>query len=187
MRRFALIAVVVLAALAVGVFYVQRAQPNWYVQLRYPLHYDSTITGYGKIYHLDPALLAAVIYEESRFRPTTRSSAGAIGLMQLLPSTARGIAIRTGGKHFKIPGDLENPDLNVRYGSWYLNHLRQHYHGNTALALAAYNAGQANVDRWLQQRQKPLLQFAATRDYVSDILRLQKLYRRAYAGRLGYN
>ena len=166
--------------------YVQRTQPNWYVQLRYPLHYDSTITGYGRIYHLDPALLAAVIYEESRFRPTTRSSAGAIGLMQLLPSTARGIAIRTGGKHFKIPGDLENPDLNVRYGSWYLNHLSQHYHGNIALALAAYNAGQANVDQWLAQRQKPLLQFAATRDYVADILRLQKLYRRAYASRLGY-
>ena len=181
------IAVVVIAALGVGVVYVLHTQPNWYVQLRYPLNYDSTITGYGRIYHLDPALIAAVIYEESRFRPATVSPAGAIGLMQLLPSTAKGIAIRTGGKHFKVPDDLVNPDLNVRYGSWYLNHLMQHYHGRTALALAAYNAGQANVDRWLQERRTPLIRFAATRDYVTDVLHLQKLYRRAYAHRLGYD
>jgi soluble lytic murein transglycosylase len=132
-------------------------------------------------------LLAAVIYEESRFRPTTESSAGAIGLMQLLPSTARGIAIRTGGHKFRVPQDLLNPDLNVRYGSWYLQHLLQHYHGRVALALAAYNAGQSNVDEWLAQKQTPLIQFAATRDYVADVLRLQKIYRKAYAHQLGYS
>ena len=79
-------------------------------------------------YDLDPALLAAVIYSESRFRPHVRSARGAIGLMQLLPSTAEGIATRTGGTKF-VPSDLDDPELNVRYGSWYLRHLRQHYAG----------------------------------------------------------
>jgi len=185
-RKLAVALGLVVALCVAGVLYVQHTQPNWYVHVRYPLKYDATIRGYAKAYHLDPALLAAVIYEESRFQPRITSSAGAIGLMQLLPSTAEGIAQRTGGSHFKVPDDLVNPDLNVRYGSWYLEHLRQKYHGNTALALAAYNAGQSNVDEWLAQKQTPLIQFATTRDYVSDILRLQKLYRRAYAKQLGY-
>ena len=102
-------------------------------------------------YDLDPALLAAVIYSESRFRPHVRSARGAIGLMQLLPSTAEGIATRTGGTKF-VPSDLDDPELNVRYGAWYLRHLRQHYAGRPdamTLALAAYNAGMANVDSWV--------------------------------------
>ena len=87
-------------ALIVGALYLQRAEPAWWVRLSYPLQLPDEIRGYSKIYHLDPAMVAAVIYEESRFQPETRSSAGAIGLMQLLPSTARGIALRTGGGSF---------------------------------------------------------------------------------------
>jgi soluble lytic murein transglycosylase len=186
-RGLILVSVVVALAVVAGIVGVVRTEPNWYVRLRYPLHYQSLITGYGRVYHIDPALLGATIYEESRFNATTRSPAGAIGLMQLLPSTARGIAIRTGGHHFRVPQDLLNPDLNVRYGSWYLSHLLQTYHGNTRLALAAYNAGEANVNRWIAQKQNPLIQYASTRSYVSDILHLQKLYRRAYAKDLGYS
>ena len=78
---------------------------------------------HARNYDLDPALLAAVIYSESRFRPHVRSARGAIGLMQLLPSTAEGIATRTGGTKF-VPSDLDDPELNVRYGSWYLRHLQ---------------------------------------------------------------
>ncbi len=85
-----------------------------------------------------------------------------------------------------MPQDLLNPDLNVRYGSWYLRHLLRIYHGNPRLALAAYNAGQANVDSWIAAKQSPLIQFSSTRQYVNDILHLQKLYRRAYAHELGY-
>jgi hypothetical protein len=97
MRRL-LMAVAVAALVAgAGFAYLQHAQPEWWVRLRHPLEYRVEIVGYGHIYHLDPALVAAVIYEESRFHPDTRSSAGAIGLMQLLPSTARGIAEHTTG------------------------------------------------------------------------------------------
>jgi soluble lytic murein transglycosylase len=179
-----LAAVVVVAG--AGYVYLQHTQPDWWVRFRHPLNYRSDIVGYSRIYHLDPALVAAVIYEESRFRPDTRSSAGAIGLMQLLPSTARGIAVHTGGGHFRIPQDLYVPDLNLRYGCWYLGHLEQKYAGRrdaTDLALAAYNAGQANVDDWIAHTPKgePVhLRFTATRDYVADVRATQALYRRAY-------
>ena len=94
----------------------------------YPLRYPEIVRGHAQQYGLDPALLAAVIYSESRFRPHVRSPQGAIGLMQLLPSTAKGIATRTGGTKF-VAADLDDPEMNVRYGSWYLRHLREHYAG----------------------------------------------------------
>jgi soluble lytic murein transglycosylase len=179
-----------LAALVIvagaGFAYLQHSQPDWWVRLRHPLDYRASVVGYAHIYHLDPALVAAVIYEESRFRPDTESSAGAIGLMQLLPSTARGIAVHTGGHRFRIPQDLYVPDLNIRYGCWYLAHLRHKYAGHPHagdLALAAYNAGQANVDRWIAQTPpgRPVkIRFAATRDYVASVRATEQLYRRAY-------
>ena len=89
----------------------------------YPLRYPAIVRGHAQQYDLDPALLAAVIYSESRFRPHVRSPQGAIGLMQLLPSTAEGIATRTGGTAF-VASDLDDPEINVRYGCWYLRHLR---------------------------------------------------------------
>jgi len=123
-----------------------------------------------------------VIEAESKFNPDARSSAGAVGLMQLTPGTAKGIAQYTGGSRFHI-SDLTNPDINIRYGAWYLGHLFAKY-GNERLALAAYNAGQDNVDRW--QRKQVGIQFKETKDYVDKVERLKKVYRRAYASELGY-
>ena len=131
---------------------------------------------------LDPALLAAVIDTESKFNADARSSAGAVGLMQLTPTTAEGIAEYTHGSKFQV-SDLTNPDINVRYGTWYLRHLLDRYH-DERLALAAYNAGEANVDSWLAQHEG--IQFADTRAYVSKVESLKKLYRRVYASELGY-
>jgi soluble lytic murein transglycosylase len=133
---------------------------------------------------LDPALLAAVIEAESKFNSDARSDAGAVGLMQLTPSTAKGIAQYTGGSRFRV-SDLTNPDINIRYGAWYLGHLLDRYHRDERLALAAYNAGEENVDRW--QREHVGIQFGETRDYVAKVERLKKIYRRAYAKQLGYS
>jgi soluble lytic murein transglycosylase len=141
------------------------------------------VRGHAANYHLDPALLAAVIETESKFDPNAHSSAGAIGLMQLTPTTAKGIALYTGGTRFRL-SDLTNPDINVRYGAWYLRHLLDRYRDNERLALAAYNAGEENVDRW--QRTHVGIQFSETRDYVAKVERLKKIYRRAYASQLGY-
>ncbi len=123
-----------------------------------------------------------MIESESKFNPVARSNAGAIGLMQLTPATAKGIAQYTGGSRFRL-SDLTNPDINIRYGAWYLGHLLAKYK-NERLALAAYNAGQDNVDRW--QREHVGIQFDETKDYVAKVERLQKIYRRTYPSQLGY-
>jgi len=166
----------------VGAFvYLQRTEPPWYARLWYPLHYAEIVRGHAHNYDLNPALLAAVIEEESKFRTDARSSAGAIGLMQLQPATAKGIALRTGGTKFVL-SDLYNPEINVRYGAWYLHHLLLKYR-DERLALAAYNAGQENVDRWRAAGEG--VQFPETRAYIDKVERLKSIYRRAYRSELG--
>jgi peptidoglycan lytic transglycosylase len=160
---------------------LQHTEPPWYARLWYPLRYASIVRGHAQNYDLNPALLAAVIEQESKFRTDAKSSAGAIGLMQLQPATAKGIAIRTGGTKFVL-SDLYNPEINVRYGAWYLHHLLLKY-GDERLALAAYNAGQENVDRWRAQGEG--VQFPATRAYIDKVERLKGIYRRAYKSELG--
>jgi soluble lytic murein transglycosylase len=171
-----------LAVIAGLVLYVQSAEPNWYYRLRYPLSYEEIVRGHAKNYDLEPALLAAVIYQESKFDAEAKSEAGAIGLMQLQPETAKGIALRTGGSKFRVE-DLTNPEINVRYGSWYLRHLLDKY-GDEELALAAFNAGQGNVDSW--RREGKGIAFAETRHYVDRVQELKAIYRDAYASELGY-
>ncbi len=122
-----------------------------------------------------------MIEQESKFNADARSSTGAIGLMQLQPATAEGIALRTGGSKFVL-SDLYSPEINVRYGAWYLRHLLDKY-GNERTALAAYNAGQENVDRW--RRDHEPVQFPETRAYVDRVERLKAIYRRAYKSALG--
>jgi soluble lytic murein transglycosylase len=190
--RRALVSLLVLAALAAGGYAVLRqTEPAWWIRLWYPLRYEQVVSGNARLYHLDPALVAAVIYQESRFDASARSGAGAVGLMQLLPDTARGIALHTGGARFNPATDLLNPDLNVRYGCWYLRHLRVKYRqfrNGADLALAAYNAGQANVDRWIAGTAPGAvvrIRFAETRRYVDEVNRLEELYRKAYGQELG--
>ena len=122
-----------------------------------------------------------MIEQESKFDANARSSAGAVGLMQLQPATAKGIAKYTGGSKFVL-SDLDNPEINVRYGAWYLHHLMQKY-DDERTALAAYNAGQQNVDRWRAAHEG--IQFSETREYVDRVERLKDIYRRAYASELG--
>ena len=170
-----------LGVIAGVLVYVQSSTPGFWVRLWYPLRYDSIVRGHAAHYRLDPALLAAVIYQESKFRPRVTSDSGAIGLMQLLPDTARGIAVHTGGTRFRV-SDLYDPELNVRYGAWYLRHLLDKY-GDERTALAAYNAGQDNVDRWRAQGEG--IVFSETRHYVDRVEHLKRLYRRGYARELG--
>jgi soluble lytic murein transglycosylase len=177
--------ILVLVLLAGGLFAavatLQTAKPGWWERLWYPLRYEQIVRGHARNYKLDPALLAAVIYQESKFKANARSKSGAIGLMQLLPTTAKGIALHTGGSQFRVD-DLYNPEINVRYGSWYLRHLIEKY-GDERTALAAYNAGQDNVDRWRAAGRG--VAFSETRAYVDSVEELKKIYRDAYGGRLG--
>jgi soluble lytic murein transglycosylase len=177
-----LLALLAVGAVLGGVFaYAHTTEPGWWVRLWYPLRYDAIVRGHAQNYRLDPALLAAVIYQESKFQADVESRSGAIGLMQLLPDTAKGIAIHTGGNRFRVQ-DLYTPEINVRYGAWYLRHLLDKY-GDERRALAAYNAGQENVDEW--RREGKGIAFAETRHYVGRVEHLKTLYRRGYGEELG--
>ena len=179
--RFLVATSLALLAFAGVAAWVVEAEPDWYLRARYPLEYEHIVSAHARNYGLDPALLAAVIYAESRFEADVESSAGAVGLMQLLPETARGIALRTGGARFVV-SDLRDPEINVRYGSWYLNHLRGRYDGDMRLVLAAYHAGQGNVDRWLEEGGG--IAFPETRAYVDEVGRVTRVYARAYPDEL---
>jgi len=177
-----LIVLILGLALLGGVAYtVWHRQPEFVQRIRYPLRYEAIVRGHARNYDLDPSLLAAVIYTESRFNANARSQAGAIGLMQLLPDTAEGIAVRTGGHEFVV-SDLYVPELNVRYGAWYLRHLLDRY-GDERTALAAYHAGQGNVDKWRQEGVG--IQFPETRSYVDTVEHVKAIYADAYAKELG--
>ncbi len=160
-------------------------------ELSLPLQYQDVIRQQAAEKHLDPALIAAVIYAESKFDPRT-SRAGAEGLMQLLPQTAAYLAKRSGGTGFSV-GDLATPQVNIAYGSYYLRYLIDHYSGQVMPALAAYNAGITNVDRWLAQSGGDAhaftisdIPYPETRAYVERVQRAQHDYRRTYPKQLGY-
>jgi soluble lytic murein transglycosylase len=176
-----LVSAALVLGLAGGAYAYIQSDPDWYVRLRYPLEYQNIVAGHAKNYDLDPALLAAVIYRESKFDARAESDSGAIGLMQLLPDTAKGIALHTGGTKFQV-SDLWDPEINVRYGAFYLRRLLNKY-GDVRLALAAYNAGQANVDEWVANGQG--IAFAETREYVDEVLAARDVYAKTYGDELG--
>ncbi|HEY3185459.1 MAG TPA: lytic transglycosylase domain-containing protein [Gaiellaceae bacterium] len=180
MKRLAIVLGIVVVA-AGAFLVVDETSPPWYERIRYPLRYEQIVRGHAQNYGVDPALLAAVIYQESKFDAEAKSSSGAVGLMQLTPGTAKGIAIRTGGSAFRV-SDLRNPEINVRYGCWYLRHLYRKY-GEWRLVLAAYNAGQGNVDRWLHE-ERGQIPFAETRAYVDRVEELRAIYRDAWRSEL---
>ena len=156
--------------------------------MQHPLDHGSTIAAAADADNVDPYLVAAVINVESGFRPTVRSSAGAVGLMQVLPSTAKSVARRLG-----IPGKmsdaaLSDPVTNIRVGTAYLAELLARYHDDARLALAAYNAGISNADRWALEWNPgmgnsdvvKLIDFPETVDYVGEVLAQVDVYRSLY-------
>jgi soluble lytic murein transglycosylase len=162
--------------------WVVDAKPDWYLRTRYPLEYEQVIHAYADEHELDPTLVAAVVYAESRFDPNARSSAGAVGLMQLLPETGEFVARSTGGTDY-VEADLRDPDINVRYGTWLLDYLRTRYDGDVETALAAYHAGPTNVDEW--RRNGGGIAFPETQAYVDEVMRVKQIYAQAYGPDLG--
>ena len=155
-----------------------------------PLEHEDIIRQQSRAKGIDPALIAAVIYEESKFRDQT-SHAGARGLMQITPDTARFIARDSGGTRF-TEADLATPQINISYGAYYLRYLLRRYGGSETLAVAAYNAGETNVSRWLAQSggersfdAKEDIPFPETRKYVEGVLHHRAQYREHYAEELG--
>jgi peptidoglycan lytic transglycosylase len=149
-----------------------------------PLQHEDIIRQQAAEKGVPADLIAAVIYAESRFRDQT-SHAGARGLMQITPSTAKLIEHLSGGQTFNFD-DLSNPDINIRYGTFYLRYLIQKYSDNEVAALAAYNAGPQNVDAWGGSNLTlEAIPFPETRSYVLNVLEKRDEYARHYRHELG--
>ena len=153
-------------------------------ELTLPLRHEDIIRQQAADKGVPADLIAAVIYAESKFRDQT-SSAGARGLMQITPQTAQHIAKVSHGIDFRVD-DLSDPDVNIRYGTFYLRYLLDEFGENEVAALAAYNAGETNVIAWggsnLRLDQIP---FPETRGYVEDVLDKRDDYARHYRHELG--
>jgi soluble lytic murein transglycosylase len=185
-RRFAIGASVVAAGIAVGVAVGVFGKFDDVIQeLTLPLRHEDIIRQQADDKNVDASLIAAVIYAESRFSDQT-SHAGARGLMQITPLTAREIEKLSGGSTFEID-DLSDPDLNIRYGTFYLRELLNRYDGNEVAALAAYNAGPGNADEWGgADMTVDDIGLDETRGYVVEVLDKRGEYRSEYGRELGY-
>jgi soluble lytic murein transglycosylase len=175
-----------LAVAALGAFLLVNSDrfQRTLEEVTLPLQHEDIIRQQAAEKDVPADLIAAVIYAESKFRDQT-SSAGARGLMQLTPATAQHIANVSHGINFKVD-DLSNPDVNIRYGTFYLHYLIQKFGDNEIAALAAYNAGETNVAAWGGSSLRlDDIAFPETRDYVENVLEKRDEYARHYHHELG--
>lgn len=152
------------------------------LQLRFPLAYNKQVLSTAQKLQVSPLLLYAITRQESAFAVDARSPAGAMGLMQLLPSTAKMTARKAGLRYRKH--DLLSPEMNIELGSRYITTLLKQFDGNRILATAAYNAGPRRVKGWLKETDKQLpydvwieiIPFKETRKYVQNVLAYSVIY-----------
>jgi soluble lytic murein transglycosylase len=153
---------------------------------RYPLAYWEIIQNKAREAEIDPYLVVALIRQESLFDTRARSSAAALGLMQLLSTTATRVAKQLG---LTAPSSekLFDPELNVTLGTHYLQNLLRRYSNNWFKAIAAYNAGEAAVDRWEKdivtddiEEFVERIPYLETRQYVKLVLRNHRIYKTLY-------
>jgi len=184
-RRAAWGGIAVLAGLVVAFLIANGTFDHAIKELTLPLHHEDVIRQQASEKGVDAALIAAVIYAESKFEDQ-ESSAGARGLMQITPEAAATIAKNSEATSFELK-DLGDPEINIRYGTFLLHELLERYDGDEAAALAAYNAGPGNADKWggtdLSVKDIP---FPETRAYVEEVLEKRDEYRHKYAKELGY-
>lgn len=184
-RWLALGAGAAIVGLGAGVLVASGTFDHALQELTLPLKHEDVIRQQAGEKSVDAALIAAVIYSESKFSDAT-SSAGARGLMQITPEAAKEIERLSGGTTFRLD-DLSDPEINIRYGTFLLRELLDRYQGDEAAALAAYNAGPGNADEWggsdLNVSDIP---FPETRAYVEEVLEKRGAYREKYARELGY-
>jgi soluble lytic murein transglycosylase len=179
-----------IAAVAIAWAIVAAIMPAWYARLLYPLNNIPTLQAAAQREQLDPALIAAVIQVESKWDPDAVSHAGAMGLMQLEPSTAQFISSQRNSPP-GAPGRLSDSDVSINYGAWYLRYLIDRT-GSVPAALVAYNAGEHNLAIWRANAHAAGRTFAVPRDvpfpetraFVQNVLHDAGIYRRAYPGDL---
>lgn len=182
-RMKVLVAGVLIAALATYAVY----NSNWFQKKYiYPLPYEAIIFKYALENDVDPFLVASVIRAESKFFAKARSPKGAMGLMQMMPETAEWVASQMEFTDFSL-SQLDNPEVSIRLGTWYLSSLKREFNSNEVLILAAYNGGRGNVKHWMGQYQWSFdfngierIPFRETREYVKRVLKSKARYQELY-------
>ena len=156
-----------------------------FLRLQFPVRYQEIVERHSDSMNVNPNLVYAIIKHESNFRSNAVSPVGASGLMQLMENTAEYIAHHHGVLPDFTPNDIFDPDVNIKLGTWYIAHLLNIYDGNLVNALAAYNAGQGNVDGWLREPSNVdsdgsliNIPFGETRRYVERVLHALEMYER---------
>ncbi len=185
-----------LGSLRLGITAMKRAYPQHMaaggeglpveiLRVLFPIDYWPLLKGHAEARGLDPFVVAALVAQESTFDAVIRSSANAVGLMQVLPSTGRRYARKIGIRGYS-ERSLANPEINVRIGMQYYTDLVNRFGGNH-LALASYNAGESRVQRWLNEAPNlpedefiDSIPFPETQNYVKRILGAAEDYRRLY-------
>lgn len=155
----------------------------------YPKKYEDYVQKYSRENNIEALLVYSIIKAESNFKDTAESSSGAKGLMQIMDSTAEEIQSKLDNNdEQKI--DLFEPEINIKYGTMYFSYLLEHYNQNQAIALAAYNAGMGNVDKWIQDgvissdgRDIEKIPYKETNMYVRKIINNYKIYKKIYKER----
>ena len=162
------------------------SQMDWFWRLIYPLKYEDIIIINAEEYGLDPALVAAIIFVESKYVPSAQSHRGAVGLMQIMPDTGIWIAEQLGIKEFE-EDKLFDPAINIMFGCWYVANLQKEFNEQLIVVLAAYNAGRGNVKKWLEDnnwdgRNTSIdeLPFDETRNFIKQVIAVYKKYKNIY-------
>ncbi len=151
---------------------------DWFWDMIIPVYYEDLVYKYAEEYDMDPLLAAAIIKVESSFYSGAQSPKGAIGLMQIMPSTGKEIAAKLNLRPFTI-SELYDPEVNIQIGLYYFVMLKNEFNGNLYLSLAAYNGGRKNVKNWLVQKRMNLqnskndienIPFKETRQFVQNVM-----------------
>ena len=152
----------------------------------YPFEYKEYIVAGAGVAKVEPPLIAAIILAESKFDKTAVSERGAVGLMQIMPDTAKWIAESKEMKDYDVK-KLKEPEVNIELGTWYVGYLMKVFNGNPVLVLAAYNAGRGHVEEWIEEYHWTKdfsnideIPFAETRMYVKAVLSNMNQYKRLY-------
>ncbi len=155
------------------------------LKLVYPLQFEDAINTSAKMYNLDDTLIMGIISAESNFKPEAASHKDAYGLMQLKDDTALWCIENLSLDISK--DDIRNPETNIRIGCAYMRYLIDLYDGNTKTAIAAYNAGLGNVNKWLSDKRYAdggtslrAIPFEETKNYVEKVQKRSEIYSRLY-------
>lgn len=184
MNKFIKIILIILLFIFTVYFIFKLFNINDIIQKQaYPKKYEEYVSKYAKEYNIDELLIYSIIKAESNFNEKANSNVNAIGLMQIMESTANEISIKIDMKEINKE-QLYNPEINIKFGCYYLSTLIKKY-DNIGLALAAYNAGMGRVDEWIEKNIIKIdgsnlenIPFKETNMYVRKVLNNYKIYKR---------